>query len=307
MLRLLDAPVTADEIDHLGHMNVRHYSKRAWLATQVWFARRGLDETALRRRGLALSPKDLLTHFYREQRLGAPLVVEGAVTEADGAPRLYVEILNTETGERAAAVIVTPQLTERATRMAAAQALPWPAGPELALPAHAAPRSLSFAPPRLDMTLADLERRTAGRAFPYGGVEGVIPLDACDEAGFMRASGAQDIDFVAIDANVGRRGLLFSGEDHVTFGWAMLESRQLLAATPRAGDRVKVIGAEIRIDRKAHWNRRWMFNADSGRIYGVCDHVSLAFDIATRRAIEIPPAARRDLEAMRIPDLAEVG
>ncbi len=305
MLRLLDAPVTADEIDHLGHMNVRHYTRRAWLATQAWFARLGLDDAALIRRGLALTPRDLLTHFYREQRLGAPLVVEGAVTEADGAPRLYVEILNADTGERAAALIVTPALVDRTTRAGAPADLPWTEGPRMPLPAHAAPRTLSFAPPRVDVTLTDLERRSEGREFRYGGLEGDVPSEVCDETGFMRASGAQDIDFVAIDANEARRGHLVSGEGHAAFGWAMLESRQVLLATPRAGDRVKVIGAEMRIDRKAHWSRRWMFNARSRQMVGVCDHVSLAFDVETRRSMEIPPETRRELEAQRMPDLEE--
>jgi acyl-CoA thioester hydrolase len=303
MMRLVEAPVTAGEIDHLGHMNVRFFSKRARMGAFALLARTGWDRAALQSHGLMVSLQDSFNHFFKEQREGAPLVVQGGFVDPGVAPRVYLEIVNDETGDRAAAFIVRLQLLRVATRTAAADVTP-ARSLFVELPDHAAPRSLSLDPPRLDVRLSELDRLSAGWPQPYGPSEGRVSPGVCDEAGFMKMFSAQDISFVAIEAASRDRGHLQDGGGNLRFGWAVLESRQVLVATPRAGDRIRSISAQMRVERKVRQDRRWAFNADTGQLLAITDSVALAFDPALRRSIEIPEGARRELEAQRLPRYA---
>src|SRR5581483_3903345 len=69
--------VTDDQIDHLGHMNVRFYGVNAHAATEAVLA--GLD-------GWPSGPHlvhDAYTRHHREQLLGTSLLVRSAVLAAD--------------------------------------------------------------------------------------------------------------------------------------------------------------------------------------------------------------------------------
>ena len=65
--------VTADEIDSLGHMNVRYYVARMERANAELL--KGLVEPGALERGM-LSRVDTYTRFQREQFEGAKLVTE---------------------------------------------------------------------------------------------------------------------------------------------------------------------------------------------------------------------------------------
>ncbi len=89
--------VTEEQIDHLGHMNVRFYGTNAERAMNVLLA--GLELPA----ELHLQLVDVYTRHHREQLSGARLVVHSGVVEAsDDGIRLYHELTNEDTGTLAA-------------------------------------------------------------------------------------------------------------------------------------------------------------------------------------------------------------
>ena len=51
-------------------------------------------------------------------------------------------------------------------------------------------------------------------------------------------------------------------------------------------------------------SRRWLFNLTSGQLVSLNDNVSIALDLDARRAIDIPPSIRRQIEASYAPEFA---
>lgn len=313
MIRLHEAPVGPDEIDSLGHMNMRYYGTRAAAAAQALFAQWGAGADELARRGLTLVALDSFNHYVKEQFDGATLFAQGGVCDvrADGLS-LYLEIINAGNGERAATFILKPVVMERATRKIAPIPSEWLTRAEDAIvdvPPHGLPRSLDLAAPRLDARFDVIEKRLGGRSMPFGPAEATIPAEECDEFGFLNLSCAQDIMFSAFMAMARAAGRMQgppieAGPDGRRIGWAMLENRQYLVAVPKVGDRVRTLSAPMKVERKTQQMRRWTFNVETGALLSVIDGVSLALDLDARRAIEIPPAMRAELESQFLPEYA---
>ena len=115
MQLLNESTVLAEEIDSLGHMNVRHYTTRTERAIRVLLANLGIHEDTLA--GSLLRFTDSYTRFRREQFEGATLHAVGGLLEpADEGLRSYVEIMNPDTGDVAATFIATTVLVDPATR-----------------------------------------------------------------------------------------------------------------------------------------------------------------------------------------------
>ncbi len=316
MLVLHEARVAADEIDSLGHMNMRYYSVRAREGAAALFARWGFGAKALKAAGLTLTVQDSFNHYLAEQFEGASLCIQGGVIDVGAQDvSLYVEIINTGDGKRAATFLLKPVLQESATR----RPTPFPASllasarnDLIDVPAHARPRTLDLAPPRTDLRYEDIARRLPPSHFPGEFKVRVDPVD-CDSHGFLKLSGAQDIMMMAFAAVMRARAAAgeevqqgpreFPVENGVRVAWAMLENRQYLVRTPRAGDLVQTLSAPYQIARKTQTMRRWTFNVETGDLLAVIDGVSIAFDLGARRAIDIPPGIRRELESEMIADL----
>ena len=75
---LHNTEVTPDQIDHLGHMNVRFYGAHARTGADRLLASFGLmsDE------GPRAVGRDIYVRHHREQLVGAPLEVRGGVLDA---------------------------------------------------------------------------------------------------------------------------------------------------------------------------------------------------------------------------------
>ena len=120
MQLLEETTVLPEEIDSLGHMNVRFYMTRMEQANRVLIANLGIDEDALS--GSFLRSADTYTRFRREQFEGATLHAIGGLLDGvdgvEGGMRSYVEITNPDTGDVAATFIVTTALVDSATRSA---------------------------------------------------------------------------------------------------------------------------------------------------------------------------------------------
>jgi acyl-CoA thioester hydrolase len=303
-LRLLhEATVGEDEIDHLGHMNVRFYLEKALRATRALTGLYGLAPEACAALGAVLELRDTFTRHYREQLVGDRLTVMGGIlgVERDGL-RLYHELLNPARGERAATFVHEVKLFERAGRA------PFPL-PEMvakkagdgrvAWPEHGRPRTLDLDRPPPALSVEDArERGLAMRKIR------VIREEECDEEGFFPASRYQDLVWGGEPSDPRRAGMpLFELEGGGRFGWATLESRGVLHELPRAGARIQSFGAEVELARKTSCRHHWVFDVERGTLLCTSSIVNLAFDIGARRAIEIPSAVREMLAAQHHPDL----
>lgn len=313
MIRLHEAPVGPDEIDNLGHMNMRYYGTRAAAATRALFASWGWDEARLADEELILVAQDSFNHYLKEQFAGATLAVDGGVraVREDGLS-LFLELVNLANGERAATFIEQPVLMDRRTRTPRAMPRTLLDRAEraiVAVPPYGMPRSIDLAPPRTDARYEDVKGRLGNAFSPFrtrGEVR--IPEAECDAFGFLNLTSAQDIMFSAFAAMARAAGTrmgppIEKGPDGRRIGWAMLENRQFLVATPRANDPIATFFAPIKIGAKTQQMRRWTFNTETGALLAVIDAVSLALDLDARKATEIPPHMRKELEAALLVEL----
>lgn len=314
MIRLHEAPVGPDEIDSLGHMNMRYYGTRAASATEALFARWGWDQKRLDEEGLILVAQDSFNHYLREQFAGATIHVDGGVCDvrADGLS-VYLELVNPKTGDRAATFITRPVLYDRKTRTPKhfPKALLDQAEASMVdVPPYGMPRSIDLTPPRIDARYEDVKRRLSDTPHPFSGRGEIrVPAEECDQYGYLNLTCAQDIMFAVFAAAARKAGMkmgppIEAGPDGRRIGWAMLENRQYLVKTPRSGDPITTLSAPIKLGAKTQQMRRWTFNTQTGELLGVIDGVSLALDLDARKAIDIPAYMRRELEAQLMDELA---
>jgi acyl-CoA thioester hydrolase len=317
-MRILDrSEIKPEEIDGLGHMNVRFYMERARRANRALMADLGLaedmGEDEAPTPGARLVQTDIYCRYHREQFKGSTLTVSGGVLEAGGETlTAFYEIVNSAKGEVAATFIMASALFDRARgeRRALPQGLAWSAsGTRVELPDHGRPRTINLAPPQLELDLATLAER-----FPDDPQDPMsrqsrwtIERDQCDEHGFLVDSGAMMFGGwrQPSTAEMRRHGpMTFASDGGRRLGWASLETRMVRAGHARAGDQLVSIGAEIAVLAKARHSRRWLFNATTGALVSLNDNVSVALDLEARRSIEIPPRVRRRLEARCAPEFA---
>ncbi len=318
MKLLHSSVITADEIDGLGHLNVRYYLSRAQAANRALLAELGLGPEVLDALGARLAQVDSYTRYHREQFEDATLNVRGGVLEVGrGTIRAYFEVDNDAKGEVAASFIMVMALVDRATR--APLALPdavvaATAGLMTELPDHGRPRTVDLGTPRLDVTYEALAARLGDEiADPMSRrMEATIAAEDCDEHGFL--SDTEDMMFGMLrnmrPADDGRPQLqqwgppTFTTDEGHRFGWASMETRIVRIAQPRAGDQVCSIGAEIGLHDKVRHSRRWIFNVTTGQVVSMNDNIALALDLDARRPIPIPPTLRGQLEKRHFPDFA---
>jgi acyl-CoA thioesterase FadM len=302
LARFHESTVSDGQIDHLGHMNVRYYQEMALQATRALASAHGLTPQACRDQGGVLEVRDLFTRHYREQLVGARLAVLGGVLEvhAEGV-RVYHELVNEERGERAAVFVHEAQLRSRETRRLKALPEMLAKSASLALvawPEHGRPRTLDLERGRAAPSLEVVRERSLAMRR-----ERTVDPAECDADGFF-ASHTQDLVWGG-EPLAGRMAWMpvFETEGGGRFGWASMESRTILHALPRAGARIQSFGAEVALERKTSFRQQWAFDVGTSEL--LCTHsiVNLAFDLATRRSIEIPAHFRAMLETQYHPDL----
>jgi acyl-CoA thioester hydrolase len=303
-LRLLhEATVAEEEIDHLGHMNVRFYLEKAFAATRALSSGLGLGPDACRALGGALELREGYTRHYREQLVGSKLAVMGGVlsVEADGL-RLYHELVNPARGERAATFVHSLGLRDRESRAP----LPLPEiaaknadDARVAWPEHGRPRTIDLGtvPPALSLD----EARARGLAMRE---PRRVRAEECDALGRFESSRYLDLVWGGDPTTSPTEDVpFFRLANELQFGWATMESRGVLRELPRVGDRIQSFGAEVALARKTSFRHHWVFDVETAELLCTSSIVNLAFDIAARRAIEIPPQIRETVEAQYHPDL----
>jgi acyl-CoA thioester hydrolase len=117
-MQQLDASrVGHDEIDSLGHLNVRFYLARVDRASNRLLAALGLTEAELESRNATLRRVDTYSRFRREQFEGAELTVHGGTLGCVGGQvRCYFEVRNPAKDELAAHFVTGTVMGDRASR-----------------------------------------------------------------------------------------------------------------------------------------------------------------------------------------------
>ena len=314
-MQLLDqSPVGPEEIDSLGHLNVRFYLARVDRANRVLLDALGLGPLVLEVRGAALRRVDTYCKFRREQFEGAVLSVHGGVLNATGSQvRGYFEIRNAARDEIAATFVTGTVMADRTSRQPfelSASVLQVNEQYGVQIPAYAQPRSLSLEPPRLDVPFQELMDRI-GESVEFGMTgqrEGMIEASDCGLDGLLR----DDVELMFVmfrkqmeqlDAKAFGPPIQRTDEGH-RFAWAMLETRNIEVARPRAGDAVVWIGADVGIAEKSRQSRRWAFVKDTGQLLSIHDSVGIAMDLDARRAIAIPRSVRETMDRHYLPEFA---
>ncbi|HKJ25748.1 MAG TPA: thioesterase family protein [Myxococcota bacterium] len=300
---LHEATVSEAEIDHLGHMNVRFYHEKALRGSAALAAAHGLGPEAVGTLGGVLDLRETFTRHYREQLVGARLVVVGGVLAVRGdGLRLYHELVNPERGERAATFVHELGLRDATTRTP----LPLPeavaksaGGARVGWPEHGRPRTLDLDRPAQAPPLEEALRRGLAMRHPR-----TIEEAACDAAGHFPAAAYQDLFWGGEPVREGHVGpFLRPLADGGQLGWATLESRGVWRSLPRAGTRIQSFGAEVEITDKVTTRHMWVYDLERGVPLCTSWIVNLAFDVTRRRAVAIPPDVREIFEAQYHPDL----
>jgi acyl-CoA thioester hydrolase len=313
-LRTFDtAEVKPEEIDGLGHMNVRFYMERAQRANGLLLADLGIGADEGEAPGVRATQVDTYVRYQREQFQGQLLSVNGGVLEATPSGlRAFYELANPARGEIAATFIIVTALTDRATGG------PAPLPPEtlraaeaarIELPDYGRPRTIDLTPPRLDLTYDAVAARIPDEgADPWSRrMEWPVPAEACDEHGNLVDTGALMFGgFRQPSAEEMRKHgpMTFTGDDGHRLGWASLETRMVRVSQARAGDLLSSISAEVGLHAKVRHSRRWLFNLTRGQLVSLNDNVSIALDLDARRSIEIPPSIRDQLVTRHVPEFA---
>jgi acyl-CoA thioester hydrolase len=286
--------VTEDQIDHLGHMNVRFYGVNAAAGTRALLADLGVAAGSGR-------VVDLYTRHLREQLLGAELMVRSGVVEvvADGV-RLYHELVNEATGELAAAFVHRVRLGDVDPAVAAAAAAA-AAARIIAVPPHGAPRSIALdtdplaSAPGIDrLRELDLAVRK----------ERAVTAEECDAAGDYQPTMAAMLVWGGEPVDGRFPPLLHDGPNGERMGWASMETRMVVRRLPRLGERIQSFSAVTVIADKVMQNIMWAYAVGSGELLTTFEVVNLAFDVNHRRPMPIPDRIRAYEERIHHPELA---
>jgi len=316
MQLLHESTVLPEQIDSLGHMNVRFYMARMETANQILIKNLGLD-TGDSDQGAGqsyLRRIDTYTRFLQEQFAGAPLHTLGGVLDvSDEGVRSYVEIRNPDTDTVAATFIVTTQLTDTATRQPLRfEQLPTEStrAQPVVIPDYAAPRSLSLGPVNNKVTFAELDAvvpDVEGTGMMSGRRQTTVEDTDVDAAGWLR----KDIEvmFLPFTKMVQEEGVphgppVFTTKAGQRVGWAVMETRNLVYTQPKRNDELSYFNTDLVLHEKSRLSRRWAFNANSGELLGISDTVGLCIDLDKRRAISWPAEIRALIEEHMQPQLA---
>ena len=282
--------VTDDQIDSLGHMNVRWYGVHAEEATRALLAR-----AELVRPGQRLRTFDLYTRHHREQMAGARLAVRsGVVALTPQVATLYHELFEEQTGVLAATFL------RRVAPVDAEAAFAHDRVVTVEVPEHGRSRSV----PTDDDPMADapavellLERGLAMR-HPRAvedaevGADGEVPADRLQELLWR----GRPIDWRPWDMSD-------RGPEGRRVSMAVMETRIVVGRPPRLGDRIQAFSATVAIGDKTTTRRQWVMDLAAGVPLLVSTSVGVALDLDARRATSLPPGMRAEAERNLQPDL----
>jgi acyl-CoA thioesterase FadM len=288
--------VTEDQIDHLGHMNVRFYGVNAAAGTRAMVANL-LGETPH-----SVRVVDLYTRHHREQLLGAHLAVRsGVLGVTDDGIRLYHELVDEDSDVLAATFVHRVSIELPGGRSLPAAVAARARSEVIEIPAHGATRSISLATDPVASAPALGVLRDRGLAIRK--VRAVTP-DECDADGAYLPTMAAALVWAG-EPLAGRfPELLHEGPNGERMGWASMETRMRIQRLPRVGDQIQSFSAVIGLADKVMHNIMWAFDVDREELLTTFEVVNLAFDIGGRRPMQIPARIRAAEATLLNPDLA---
>ncbi|HTO96183.1 MAG TPA: thioesterase family protein [Myxococcales bacterium] len=281
--------VNAWECDENDHLNVRYYLAKSNQGLPLLLGHLGLSPAA--------RPRIRLQHvrFLKEARTATPLTAAAGLVE--GGPsgiKLYGEVRHSQSGEPLATILTEVDFPGAGPVAPAADA------PRCTVPEHGAPRGVAPDSPVL--------RPDRGRLGEMGFVEigrGAIAAAECDLSGEMEPYqyvGRMSDSVVNLlaqfqtDEELSRRSLGVEGG-------ALVELRIAFHAPLHAGSFFTIHSGVAELGRKTQHFVHLFFDELSGKCVATADGIAVAMDLATRRAIELPEARRRRIEArlLRLP------
>ena len=312
---LHESTVQPEEIDALGHMNVRYYMTRVDRANRSMLAERGIQEEP----GKAIRRLDTYTRFHREQFAGATLHTLGGLIAVAGSDESrevngYFEIRNPDNNQVAASFILRSCLIDVSSQ----QVLDITANSanndntseyRVLVPEHGMPRSLSLNDPAR-ISLEELEAVVGDDPTPgmmSGRRKNAVHADDCDTDGRLREE--MDLMFVLHRPTIGNENELggppvMRDSEGRRYSWAMIETRSVVWHRPMEGEIVLSIGADIANGEKWRQSRRWMFAEKTGLLLGISDSVGLCIDLDARRSIPMPLDVIEAIERSSLPQFA---
>ena len=271
--------VTPDQIDDLGHMNVRHYGANASAGTRSICERLGIGTPGL---------VSAYTRHHHEQMEGNELEVRSAVLPGGTRLRIYHELRNRRDDDLAATFV-------HELDHAPVEAL------DFELPEHGRPRSLRLdtdalaTAPSLDrvreLGLADRKPRR---------------VDTDDTLG-------------ASTVPAGNYGsLLWGGErleeegswirtlpDGSRYAFVVMEQRVWVRPEPvPLGTPVQSFRASLEVREKIGRDIGWCFDTETGEPLVVSEAIDLCFNLTERRSMVIPAGSRSEEDVDFYPELA---
>lgn len=288
--------VTEEQIDHLGHMNVRFYGVNAIAGTRSMLAGvPGWDRRPHR-------VHDIYTRHHREQLLGTDLEVRSAFVGAgaDGI-RIYHELAAVGTGVLAATFVhrLSPVDADGAHLPVPDDVAAAVAAESVELPdptrTVSLARDLVASAPTLELLR---ERGLAMRE------ERRVSEEECDPDGSYRVEMAAALTWggVPLDGDIGER--LHETSSGQLMGWASMETRMQFGQLPRLGTRIQSFNAVLAILDKVSHRVQWAFDLDTGALLTAFESVSMAFDTKSRRPMRLPDGYRRREQERLQADLA---
>lgn len=274
--------VTEDQIDHLGHMNVRFYGENARQGSAAL-----LDEVVAGA-PVTFTPVFVYTRHYREQLLGARLAVQSGVAGVGPDElRLYHELTNEDTGVRAATFV-------HRLRADGGAALPADVADRartriIEVPEHGRSRSIDLASDPVASTpdVAVLRARDLAIRRPR-----TVAAMECDEDGNYLRGNAPGLVWGGEPIDRKLPALLHDGPNGERMGWASMETRMAIRRLPRAGDRIESFSAVLGLADKTSHRILWAYDAEAGDLLMTFEIVNLAFDTNHRKPMSIPEEIR---------------
>lgn len=249
--------VTEDQIDQLGHMNVRFYGANASAGSRSMLQTMGVPGDAV--------IVDLHTRHHNEQLLGSSLEVRSGLVDVGRGLALYHELRNAATDDLAATFI---HVFDR----------PKLEAPTMVVPEHGRPRSLDLTTDPIEtapsvQTLQELELAMRPRRVLHDDVT---------------AATAAELIWGGLPSEEEQRDWIEDGPNGERMAWATMESRLRINRLAPAGTRIQSFAATTAIERKTTRSTRWVYDLDRGDVLVAFDVVNLAFDINTRRSMLVP-------------------
>jgi acyl-CoA thioester hydrolase len=302
MQSLHRASVAEDEIDELGHFSAPYYDQRAYLASAALVADLGFSTGVLETQRLELMVVDAFRRNYVEQFQDADLEVTGGIiSTSENCLLLYHELHNVVSGDLSATFLHELVLRDLAT----SQYRAWPdhvvsAAKErlVSWPDRGKGRSLDLTQKPSQPDLTQLQGLGLAISKPR-----TIRPDECGADGRLKLEIYQELPYTSEKPDGAGVNWVVEGADGKRLGQADLETRYIYYGVPRAGDAVQVFSAVMSLERKTYCRYFWVFDIGSQQLLAVVAVVVVMLDLEARRATEIPPSLRQDLEQHQHPEL----